>query len=233
MDELDLRFLPSESRFIQELPQIEEISCPTRLVVANSDPVILNSIADRVLQNTDVVLELIWNIERRSDIAHALSPVAERANFSQFRVVEGTAHLLLSASGDQEISAKRPGLIPSTPELLEEIGSESVPMPPQLFKQLLWRYSYLLEHFDDANSKYDNVFSQLERVKREKKAQDLELKAVQEEVADLSSVNSDLDGKLRELDSEHSKLQSSYNALASSKLGSMTLKYWARRNNRA
>lgn len=211
LNEVDLRFLPSMARFVTDVPEIRSYTTPVMLVIVSSNPQQLLPELQEWLVKKDSSILFLWDITKHPNIGYALSQIPEIAAAGAFYNLQNSGLLLVSHGESEEAKQLKSLSI----QLLKEPREHRMSIPNDIFKKSLWRYSYLLKAYGDLSEKDS---------KNEKNLHQLEA-----DLNELKQVNKNLEDKLHSQKEEFSKLQLRYRALSNSKLGSLTLKIWAKR----
>ncbi len=230
--QVDLSFLPSGTRFVTDVPKPDSIPMPCRLVIASGNSQLVAEVTTAWLQNQQTTVEILWNYRKDPDFAYALLKLAKDSPYSNFRKINSTAHLVLSSNTQLASTLPPTDLTPDVITLLEETVNENASVPPEVLKQLLWRHAYLLEQISSLSNKIDGLTQQLSQARTANDAAKTATAKFESEKAvskELETKNANLLQEVLDLKRSLSSLQNQYDALSSSKLGSLTLKYWERR----
>lgn len=226
--QVDISFVPTGTRFVSTIPDAATITPPRRLIIASANTADITAAADDWLRLDRSTVEVLWNFRKNTDLAHALINLSETAPLASFRTTNQTAHLQLTRQDRSFPDSSITGLTTDTAQLLEDAHTENIPVPPKTLKQLVWRHFYLLDNTEKLSSKVNHLTQKLENERRFHKEQ-VDPAGAKERVEQLLLENKTLTEELSHIQQSLSVLQARYTALSTSKLGALTLKYWAMR----
>ncbi|MDR7329885.1 hypothetical protein [Corynebacterium guangdongense] len=224
--EIDFSFLPSGTRVFSPGSSIASVSAPRRIVIASDNSDMVLAMATEWLEIAGSAVEILWNPVSNPDFAYSMIGLSETASYSAFWKSNLTAHLAVANAESILTVSSASRLTPATARLLEDAANENVSIPPKTFKQLVWRYSYLLDQIETLSNQVETLRKKLDQSSKDAVAREV-LSSKQAEIGKLTSVNQTLVNQLDEINGKMSELDARYARLAESKLGSLTLKYWA------
>lgn len=230
-DQVGLAFLPSGTHFLSSIPAPTDLLGPRRLILATGDPQVASDTARSWLKDQDSSLEIIWNPTIDPDFSQNMSGVARLAPYAHFRTVNNTAHLLVSSNKNCASSLPPTPLTPEIATLLEEKAFQNVSIPFEVYKQVLWRYRYLLDQVSGLSNEINTLKKSLAQAKAAAPAPVVPQENTKQ-YDKLEKQNKTLAAEKKDLQVSLENIQSRYDALAKSRLGSLTLQYWNARKNR-